>query len=134
MRTSHHGDDDRMITYTHDHIHLFSADPGSASRFYTEMFGAEMVAVRPDGRVDVRLGGQMLFISPFDDGGKAGPKSANRALDHFALLVNDLDSAVRELKAKGVAFTQGPQTIRPGVSIAFLSAPDGVEVELLQRT
>jgi lactoylglutathione lyase len=122
-----------MITYTHDHIHLFSADPGSASRFYAEMFGAEVVAVRPDGRVDVRLGGQMLFISPFEDGGKAGIATANRALDHFALLVNDLDGATQELKAKGVVFTQEPQTIRPGVSIAFLRAPDGIEVELLQR-
>ena len=39
----------------------------------------------------------------------------------------------RALKAKGVAFTMEPTTIRPGVRIAFLRAPENVSIELLQR-
>jgi hypothetical protein len=33
-----------------------------------------------------------------------------------------------------VVFTRGPETVRPGVRIAFLTAPEGVSIELLERT
>ena len=35
--------------------------------------------------------------------------------------------------AKGVAFTMDPKEIRPGVKIAFLTAPQNVSIELIQR-
>jgi catechol 2,3-dioxygenase-like lactoylglutathione lyase family enzyme len=54
-------------------------------------------------------------------------------LDHFGLTVEDIDGAVTELRAKGVPFTMEPKTIRPGVRIAFLTAPQGVSIELIQR-
>jgi lactoylglutathione lyase len=40
---------------------------------------------------------------------------------------------VAELKAKGVSFTMEPTEIRPGTKIAFLTAPENVSIELLQR-
>jgi hypothetical protein len=40
---------------------------------------------------------------------------------------------VKELKAKGVAFTMEPKQLRPGVKIAFLTAPQNVSIELIQR-
>jgi lactoylglutathione lyase len=40
---------------------------------------------------------------------------------------------VIELKQKGVPFTMEPKTIRPGVRIAFLTAPQNVSIELIQR-
>jgi lactoylglutathione lyase len=54
-------------------------------------------------------------------------------LDHFGMTVDNLDAAVTELKGKGVAFTMEPKTIRPGVRIAFLTAPQNVSIELIQR-
>jgi len=54
-------------------------------------------------------------------------------LDHFGLTVADIDAAVAELKSKGVPFTMEPKTIRPGVRIAFLTAPQDVSIELIQR-
>ena len=41
---------------------------------------------------------------------------------------------VEDLKAKGAVFTRGPETIRPGTRIAFLTGPEGVSIELLERT
>ncbi len=120
-----------MLTYTHDHIHLYSADPGAAAQFYREMFNGELIRTHGDGRVDLRVGGQSLFISPVGDASEA--RSEPGALHHFALAVPNLDQAARELRAKGVAFSKTPVEIRPGVRIAFVRAPDGVEVELLQR-
>ena len=54
-------------------------------------------------------------------------------LEHFGLTVDNIDAAVAELKGKGVAFTMEPKTIRPGVRIAFLTAPQNVSIELIQR-
>jgi predicted enzyme related to lactoylglutathione lyase len=47
--------------------------------------------------------------------------------------VEDIDAAVAELKGKGVTFTMDPTSIRPGVRIAFLTAPQNVSIELIQR-
>jgi catechol 2,3-dioxygenase-like lactoylglutathione lyase family enzyme len=47
--------------------------------------------------------------------------------------VNGIDAVVADLKAKGVHFTMEPTTIRPGVRVAFLRAPEGVSIELLDR-
>ena len=54
-------------------------------------------------------------------------------LEHIGLTVENIDAAVTELKAKGVPFTMEPRTIRPGVRIAFLTAPQNVSIELIQR-
>jgi catechol 2,3-dioxygenase-like lactoylglutathione lyase family enzyme len=54
-------------------------------------------------------------------------------LDHFGLRVDNLDTAVAELKQRGATFTTEPRTIRPGVKIAFIQCPDNVRVELLER-
>jgi lactoylglutathione lyase len=120
-----------MLTYTHDHIHLYSADAGAAALFYREMFNGEVIRTHGDGRIDLRVGGQSVFISPVGDASVAhgGPG----AVHHFALAVPNLEQAARELKAKGVIFSKDPAEIRPGVKIAFVRAPDGLEVELLQR-
>jgi hypothetical protein len=55
-------------------------------------------------------------------------------LDHFGLTVDDIKSAVAGLKAKGVTFTMDVTTNRPGVQIAFLTAPENVSIELIQRS
>ena len=38
-----------------------------------------------------------------------------------------------DLKSKGVEFTREPTTVRPGTRVAFLRAPQGVSIELLDR-
>ena len=48
--------------------------------------------------------------------------------------VDNLDEAAAELKARGATLMTDPRTIRPGVRIAFIEAPDHVPIELLERT
>ena len=55
-------------------------------------------------------------------------------LDHFGLRVDNIDAAYAELTQRGAVFTVPPRTIRPGVRIAFVQAPDNVRIELLERT
>jgi len=67
------------------------------------------------------------------DGTNAAPAIPYRGLDHFGLAVSGIDTVAADLKAKGAQFTMEPTTIRPGIRICFLRAPEGVSVELLER-
>ena len=126
-----------MAKFTHDHVHLRSPDPEATAQFYERMFGAEVLRTVQQGkpRVDLDLCGLKVFIAQAagDEIG-AAPTSPYLGLDHIGLTVTGIDAAVAELKAKGAEFTMEPTTIRPNVRIAFLRGPQGVAIELVDRT
>jgi catechol 2,3-dioxygenase-like lactoylglutathione lyase family enzyme len=127
-----------MAQFTYDHIHLRSPDPEATARFYERMFGAEVLRSMQQGkpRIDLKLGGANIFIAPVEpgDGVNPPPTTPYQGLDHFGLCVRGIDAAVAELKAKGAEFTREPTTVRPGVRVAFLRGPQGVSIELLERS
>lgn len=126
-----------MTKFTWEHIHLRSPDPAATAQWYEDKLGAEVVRTpQPDGsmRIDLNLSGQKVFIAKADPAQiGAPPQTPYMGLEHIGMTVEDIESAVAELKAKGVAFTMEPRTIRPGVRIAFLTAPQNVSIELIQR-
>lgn len=126
-----------MAKFTYDHIHLRSPNPEATAAYYERMFGAEVLRTTQQGkpRIDLKLGGADIFIAPVasDSGVNPPPVTPYQGLDHFGLSVSGIDAVVAELKAKGAEFTMEPTTIRPGVRIAFLRAPEGVSIELLDR-
>jgi len=54
-------------------------------------------------------------------------------LMHLAFEVDDLAAFEVELKKKGYALSDGPTKTGSGSVIAFIDAPEGYEVELIQR-
>src|ERR1700724_623917 len=116
-----------------DHVHLRSPDPEATAAWLENILGA--VIIRGPRRIDVKLGGANIFIAPVaaGDGVNPPPVTPYQGLDHFGLTVTGIDAVVAELKAKGVEFTRDPTTVRPGVRVAFLRAPEGVSIELLDR-
>lgn len=127
-----------MPRFTYDHIHLRSPNPEATALFYQEMLGAEVIRSTVDGRprIDLKVGGVDIFIAPVTpgDGVKQPPVTPYQGLDHFGLRVDSVDAMVAELKAKGVEFTTEPKTVRPGLRIAFLRGPEGVSIELVERS
>src|SRR5438093_13645300 len=126
-----------MPKYTWDHIHLRTANPEATAQWYERMLGAEVIRSMQQGkpRIDLKLGGAKLFIAQLTAGEGVNPPPAtpDQGLDHFGLTVSGIDAVVADLKAKGVEFTREPTTVRPGVRVAFLRAPEGVSIELLDR-
>lgn len=53
-------------------------------------------------------------------------------LMHLAFEVDDLDAFAAELTRKGFALSDGPTRTGSGSVIAFIDAPEGYEVELIQ--
>jgi lactoylglutathione lyase len=127
-----------MIKFNWEHIHLRSPDPEATAEWYRDKLGAEVIkSPQTDGslRVDLNLAGQKVFIAKAQPGKAAdAPASPYFGLDHFGLTVEDIKAAVGALKAKGVTFTMDVTVARPGVQIAFLTAPENVSIELIQRS
>jgi lactoylglutathione lyase len=126
-----------MPKYTWDHIHLRSPDPEATAAWFERMLGAEVLRSTQQGvpRIDLKLGGASIFIAPVASGEGVNPPPSTpyQGLDHFGLTVSGIDAIAAELKAKGVAFTKEPTTVRPGVRICFIRGPEGISIELLDR-
>jgi len=125
-----------MAEFRSDHLHLRSTDPEGAARFYTEMLGAKRTGEMMSGnalRVTLNLGGLNVFLEEVPPGTPSTPKPPFLGVEHVGLAVTGFDAAVAELKAKGVVFVKEPSSPRPGVKIAFIQAPDGVQIEILER-
>jgi lactoylglutathione lyase len=121
-----------------DHIHLISSDPLAAARWYVEKLGGTIKAtteVRGAPQVMLDFEGAMIVIRGQRTGETAAPgKGLQWGIDHFGFSVRgDVDAFCAELKRQGVVFTVDPVDFGPGLRIAFLQAPDGVIIELLQR-
>lgn len=54
-------------------------------------------------------------------------------LVHLAFEVDNLEAFAAALKKKGYALSDGPTKTGSGSVIAFIDAPEGYEVELIQR-
>src|SRR2546422_5805877 len=125
-------------TYRYDHMHLRSRDVQKTAQYYHQVFGAKIVeSIQSDGkpRTDLDLNGLTIFIAAVAPDAATPPAPAEPyvGLDHFGLRVENMDEAVAELKRRRASFMMEPRTVRPGVRIAFVSAPDNVRIELLER-
>ena len=127
-----------MAKFTWDHIHLRSPDPEAAAKWYEQMLGAEIIRSTQQGapRIDMKIGGANVFLFHVKagDGTNAPPKIPYQGLDHFGLSVTGIDAIAADLKSKGVKFTREPTTVRPGTRVCFIEGPQGVSIELLDRT
>ena len=129
-----------MPKYAVNHTHLTSSNPKAAAEFYTKNLGGkitrEFMLSGNQPAWDIDLGGLLIRISGGTGADEAlktkqSPWVTMRAqygLHHLALTADNLDAAVKELKARGVEFVIEP---KPGTGPAFIMAPDGVLFELI---
>ena len=133
-----------------EHIHIISEDPQSTAAWYADMLGGEItetyelrgapqIAVVFEG-ITVLIRGQRPGETPDKTNGirSFGDFASHNewSMDHFAFRVHgDLIEFCNSLKEKGATFSIEPDDSIGrtwGGSIAYLNAPDGVSIELLQ--
>ena len=127
-----------MPRYRQDHIHLRSRDPEATAKYYHDMFDARVVeTIQTDGRprVDLNIDGMTICIARAqpDQNIPSAPDRPYVGLDHLGFQVDDLDEAAAELRQRGAEFFSEPRLLRPGLKIAFVRAPDGVRIEIVER-
>jgi len=102
------------------------------------MFGAKLISTLQleDGRTSVALdlnGSRVLVINLKNQPESGSPPGTGYGIGHFGIRTDNLETAVEDLKANGVKFTEEIRVARPGVKVSFLLGPEDVLIELLER-
>ena len=106
-------------------------------RFYRDVLG-----LQETGRHKSPRGSELVFMKApesdeeielchFPD---SGAVRVPPDLTHLAFEVDDLEQFTRELDKKGVKLSDGPTKSPSGMTFAFVDAPEGYEIELIQRS
>jgi len=123
-----------------NHIHLKSSDPESTANWFVKALNVEIVSdnVRPVGDrfiVTKTEGGLAINISSERTGETLGPADADPhyGLEHFGFDTDDMDADLARLQELGAELKEGPINNGGGVTIAFISAPGDIRIELIHR-
>jgi catechol 2,3-dioxygenase-like lactoylglutathione lyase family enzyme len=108
------------------HVSINVSDVDQATRFYVDVLGLSARTDRPGfgfGGAWLDAGGEQVHLIEGET-----PRSLGQ---HFALLVDDLEATIAELRAKGIKISDASSV---GANWqAFLTDPAGNMVELHQR-
>ncbi len=128
------------MAYEFDHVHLKAPDPKAIADFYVRAFGFKIIsdAVRPYGDRFLRCetsDGAVVNISGARTDEKMGDSdaSAHWGLEHMGIKVEDMAAEIARLTGMGAQLMEGPVDVAGGPIIAFIKAPGGVRIELLQH-
>ena len=119
------------------HTRMRVNDLAATVKFYQEALGLTLSRQHTSPR-----GAQLAFLQTPNSDEEieicqmppgAEPVKVQPDLMHLAFEVEDLAAFAAELQAKGFALSDGPTQTGSGSVIAFIDAPEGYEVELIQR-
>ncbi len=118
------------------HTRMRVSDMDQTIAFYQEVLGLEVVErkVSPRGShlafLAVPNSEELIELCSFP---ASGPVKVQEDLVHLAFEVDNLDRAIGVLKEKNIPITDGPTQTSTGSRFIFIDAPDGYEVELIER-
>lgn len=104
--------------------------------FYREVLGLQEVkrSESPRGSKLVFLkapeSDELIEICQYD---ASGPVRVDPDLTHLAFEVEDLEAFAKHAAEKGYPLSDGPTQTSSGSIIAFIDAPEGYEIELIQH-
>ena len=127
------------MQYSLEHIHLKAGGPEFTANGYVKAFQFEIFSDRTTGAgarsIECKtVDGILVRISgprPGDDM-EPGDSGIHYGLEHFGLIVQDLESELIRLENLGAPTLDGPLEIGNGRKVAFIKAPDNVRIELMQ--
>ncbi|MEK7350145.1 MAG: VOC family protein [Nitrospirota bacterium] len=118
------------------HTRMRVSDMEQTIRFYTEVLGLEVLERKTSPRgshlafLKVPNSEELIELTSFPP---SGPVKVQEDLVHLAFQVESLDDSIASLNAKGVKVTDGPTQTSSGSRFIFIDAPDGYEIELIER-
>lgn len=105
-------------------------------RFYKDILGMDEVRRHKSPR-----GSELVFMKAPESEETielcyfpaSGPVQVQADLTHLAFEVDSLAEFEKHLSANGLKYSDGPHMKENGSGIAFVDAPEGYEIELIQR-
>lgn len=118
------------------HARMRVSDLDQTIQFYTTVLGLEVIERKTSPRgsqlafLKVPNSDELIELTSFPP---SGPVKVQEDLVHLAFQVESLDETITWLNAKGVKVTDGPTQTSSGSRFIFIDAPDGYEIELIER-
>ncbi len=118
------------------HTRMRVSDMQQTIDFYTQVLGLEVMErkVSPRGShlafLKVPNSEELIELCSFP---ASGAVRVQEDLVHLAFQVENLDDTMGALAANGVKITDGPTRTSSGSRFIFIDAPDGYEIELIER-
>ena len=132
------------------HVHMFSADPIATGEWYMKHLGLTArlqkeprtyrnVQNAPAAFMTANHVSMIVYpieylktsgVPEFKDRTELAP-TRGRVIDHIGFAVDNLETAVAQMKASGVKVTTEPRTVGP-IKFAFIEGPDRVAIELIE--
>jgi lactoylglutathione lyase len=112
------------------------SDMDETIAFYTGVLGLEVLERKTSPRgshlafLRVPNSDELIELCSFPP---SGPVKVQEDLVHLAFQVENLDETIASLTKQGIKITDGPTTSSSGSRFIFIDAPDGYEVELIER-
>lgn len=118
------------------HTRMRVSDLDQTIQFYTTVLGLEVLERKTSPR-----GSQLAFLKVPNSEAlieltsfpASGPVKVQEDLVHLAFQVDSLEDTIASLTAQGVKITDGPTQSSSGSRFIFIDAPDGYEIELIER-
>lgn len=124
----------RVVKFLHTRMRVSDLD--QTIRFYAEVLGLEVLERKTSPRgsqlafLKVPNSDELIELTSFPP---SGPVRVQEDLVHLAFQVDNLEDTIAALGAKGVPITDGPTKTSSGSRFIFIDAPDGYEIELIER-
>jgi lactoylglutathione lyase len=118
------------------HTRMRVSDMDETIRFYTHVLGLEVAERKTSPRgsslafLKVPNSDELIELASYPP---SGPVKVQPDLVHLAFEVDNLEDAMQDLAAKHVPITDGPTQSSSGNRFIFIDAPDGYEIELIER-
>ncbi|HEX3204255.1 MAG TPA: VOC family protein [Nitrospiraceae bacterium] len=118
------------------HTRMRVSDMDETIGFYTNVLGLEVMERKTSPRgshlafLKVPNSEELIELASYPP---SGPVKVQEDLVHLAFQVENLDETMNALADKGVPITDGPTRSSSGSRFIFIDAPDGYEIELIER-
>ena len=129
---------DGDLDFEFDHVHLVSGDVDAMVDYFERVFGARRLSYNPDNKgapfAFVGLGSMRVGIRGLRPGETPDAIAPVRVqgLDHFGVVVDDVEKVAERLRERGAEFSLEPTVVEgSGRMIAFVRGPENIEIEIL---
>jgi predicted enzyme related to lactoylglutathione lyase len=117
------------MALTVQHVHLKAQDVQKTMKYYMENFGATVKAEIPGRGWQLDLLGLQLNVTGII---KEQNHEQHYGIEHMAVVTDDYPATMATLRANGVAVLE-ELTGGSGKRVAFVAAPDGAQMEVIEK-
>ena len=111
------------------HVHIKTKDPKETVQFYIDNFGATLKAEIPGRGFRLDLHGLQLNITSLI---ASQSHEQHYGIEHIAVDTDDYDGTLARMRSNGVKILE-EMAPNNGRRVCFVEAPDGAQMELIEK-